>query len=154
MMAQPFCLLCDIEHTQEGRRERRCDLARWEWWVSAIFKGVTKMLFLWIWAQYYKCLCHQTTPLRIQHRNNVYWQNCHIIFWRITTRIGNDGRASICCETLSVHRRAWASGDAILLVESGGWMLYSNVLTKFCFYTFIHELDIWSLFHCLCTLSV
>ena len=57
------------------------------------------------------------------------------------TRIGNDGAAFVCCATLSVHRRAWARGDATLLVQSGGSVLYSNVLPKFC----IYESELWLL---------
>ena len=61
----------------------------------------------------------------------------------------------VCCATLSVHRRAGdEGGDAILLVESGGWMLYSNVITKFCNYTFIHEVVFRSFFHHSCRSSV
>ena len=69
-------------------------------------------------------------------------------------KIENDGAAFVCSATLSSHRRAWARGDAILLVESGGWVLYSNVLTKVCIYRFIHVNNLWSLFHLSCSSCV
>ena len=100
--------------------EWRCDLARWEWWVNAIFKCVNKILFLYI----HSWIRHLITFPSFMHFYCIEVMYIGRTAFSISEELQLEQKRTVqpfvCCASLSVHRRAWGSGDAILLVESGG----------------------------------